>query len=240
MKTTNILQLTVLAVFGLILVSTPKAQANTIVFDNNDVKGTDVVASTINFNDGTVSLDVSAGASNINLWNNNLNTASPRFVDAKVFQDLDPIHGGLGVHRWGAGTDNFEGTVTDSNGRDWDEVLFFDFDKAITLLNFEFNDNHHDDVTSDYRYSLYSSTDGVNYSTVFLASSLTTDDFLNSPTGGLYGQHFALGAAGYAGSRSYVESLTYSSADPVPEPATLLLFGTGLAGLASLRRRKKG
>lgn len=37
-----------------------------------------------------------------------------------------------------------------------------------------------------------------------------------------------------------VRSGQVSTAAPIPEPATMLLFGTGLAGLAVLRRKRKG
>jgi hypothetical protein len=37
-----------------------------------------------------------------------------------------------------------------------------------------------------------------------------------------------------------VRSGQISATDPIPEPATMLLFSTGLAGLAALKRRKKG
>jgi len=37
-----------------------------------------------------------------------------------------------------------------------------------------------------------------------------------------------------------VRSGQVSAADPIPEPATMLLFSTGLAGLAALKRKRKG
>jgi hypothetical protein len=40
-------------------------------------------------------------------------------------------------------------------------------------------------------------------------------------------------------SRYFNASLDFGGQQPVPEPATMLLMGTGLAGLAATRRRKK-
>ena len=56
--------------------------------------------------------------------------------------------------------------------------------------------------------------------------------------------HMGVGYQNWDGTGLYdglaVRSGQISAADPVPEPATMLLFSTGLAGLAALKRKRKG
>lgn len=65
----------------------------------------------------------------------------------------------------------------------------------------------------------------------FIPSNVAT--FVGSGYGGLVDKVVVSGDAGY-----YVlDDVTYDAAAPVPEPGTLLLLGSGLAGLVVRRRR---
>lgn len=206
--------------------------ATSFVFDN---PGSDVVQPSITFNVDGITLDVTAGATKNNLHDTaNFST----WKDANVFQDLKPKDGGLGVHGWGGGADNFQGSVKYKNKR-WDEILFFDFNKIVKLIDFTFNGEHTELArTGKYgpRFSLYTSSNGTDYTSVFLSSSLASRELLSAGPGGVDSRYFALGAAAPKGSKSYVESL---NVQPVPEPTTMFLFGTGLLGLIAASRRKR-
>ncbi len=119
------------------------------------------------------------------------------------------------------GSLNFSLSVPDNHGGfwpEWIEIADVSFASGVAP----------DNVTGWVKKDPYSDT-----------SNLTNTWMWNNLNPGSY----TLNVAGTAFIENYplvsywMEDLTFSAA-PVPEPATLLLFGTGIAGLAAIGRRK--
>jgi len=86
-----------------------------------------------------------------------------------------------------------------------------------------------DDVSGDFqRLAYYNSTtliENSQYMDMFMVQYLGSE-----------AEAAALGLSGYAG---YTVLRNTAGVNPVPEPATLLLFGVGVAGMAGLRRQRR-
>lgn len=250
---------TAVALGAMLAFSATSASATMIIFDGNNggtAKTGTLEAATADNYGNPDSWGPSLGFTDFSVYGgrssgDNLNTGLFNRSDITMYnvdQDLAPAHGGLGVCSEDANcagsSDSFSSNV--NNNYRTDEVLFFDFDSAVSLDTIWFNGDHNERVNgstdiavndgANALFNIYLSTDGSSYTNLFADQVQPTGlEYITTGLQDSY-KYFAVAASGWGEHSSYVEAISYTK---VPEPATLSLLGLSLLGLGISRRRSK-